>query len=107
MIPGDRSDRAKFQLGAKLSGRRFEIALAQVDEAHEKARFGKPRIKLQSSFHLREATRKVFLLRVGLPEEKVNGRSVRVLLQPPTDDSSRNLRRTRSNHGRTPRQRKR
>src|SRR5712692_2823468 len=76
MIPGDRIDRAKFQLGAKLSGRRFEIALTQVDEAHEKVRFGKPRIKLQSSFHLREATRKVFLLRVGLPEEKVNGRIV-------------------------------
>src|SRR5260370_28490374 len=31
MIPGDRIGRAKFQLGAKLSGRRFEIALAQAD----------------------------------------------------------------------------
>src|SRR5260370_4389235 len=102
MMPGERIGRAKFQLGAKLSGRRFEIALAQVDEAHEKVRFGKPRIKLQSSFHLREATRKVFLLRVGLPEEKVNGRIVRVLLQQPTEDSSGNLRLTRSNEGRTP-----
>src|SRR6266704_2102684 len=46
MIPGDRIGRAKFQLRAKLSGRRFEIALTQVDEAHEKVRFGKPRIKL-------------------------------------------------------------
>src|SRR6266567_1996515 len=102
MIPGDRIGRAKFQLRAKLSGRRFEIALTQVDEAHEKVRFGKPRIKLQSSFHLREATGKVFLLRVGLPEEKVNGRIVRVLLQQPTEDSSGNLRLTRSNEGRTP-----
>src|SRR5260370_19670727 len=102
MIPGDRIDRAKFQLGAKLSGRRFEIALTQVDEAHEKVRFGKPRIKLQSSFHLRETTRKVFLLRVGLPEEKGNGRIVRALLQQPTEDSSGNLRLTRSNAGGPP-----
>src|SRR5229473_439818 len=102
MIPGDRIGRAKFQLGAKLSGRRFEIALTQVDEAHEKVRFGKPRIKLQSSFHLCEATRKVFLLRVDLSEEKVNGGIVRVLLEQPTEDSSGNLRLTRSNEGRTP-----
>jgi len=47
--PSPQIDRAEFQFGAKLNSRRFEIALMQVDEAHEIVCFGEMGIDLQGS----------------------------------------------------------
>src|SRR6267143_1272641 len=102
MIGGDRITRANRQFGAKFRGGRFEIALTEVDEAHEIVRFREPRIEPQGGFQLGDAIGIILLLRVCLSEKKMDGRIAGVLLQQAAKDFRRQAGLMRSNESSSP-----
>src|SRR5437762_901405 len=74
----------------------------QIDETLVIVGLRKPRVELQSGLQLAEATRRIPLLSVRLPKEKVNSRVARVLLQQPPENVPGGLRLTCPNESRTP-----
>src|SRR6266436_742309 len=92
----------KFEFGAKLRGRRFELPLMKVHQARIVMSFRKMWIQLQCFLQFAARIRIVLLLGVSLAEKKMHRRITCILQKQPAKNIGSGFGLTRADQRRAP-----